>query len=170
MEILQQIQQNQYITQRDLAKNTGMSLGAINLVLKNMIVKGLIRIEKLSPKKIRYILTPDGMAQSIVNTYNYMLKSYKNISYMQNIIITFLNNQCNINIKMIYLFGDEDEIFKILDMILKKAISNISYTRLNNIEGIDMSIENVVLTWNSKFKDILDKNNIANFNILEYMI
>ena len=34
LEILTHIQENEYITQREIAEKTGLSLGAVNLLLK----------------------------------------------------------------------------------------------------------------------------------------
>jgi DNA-binding MarR family transcriptional regulator len=63
-EVLNHLQENEITTQRRISKRTGLSLGAVNLLLKKMARKGLIKIEKLNSRTMRYILTPQGYRKS----------------------------------------------------------------------------------------------------------
>jgi len=56
--VLNHLQENEITTQRKISSNTGLSLGAVNLLLKKMVRKGLIKVEKLNARTVRYILTP----------------------------------------------------------------------------------------------------------------
>lgn len=169
LEVLQQIQDNEYITQRDLAQVTGMSLGTINILLKKMITTGLIKIEKLNPQKIKYILTPEGMAEKAAKTYQYIVKSYNNISKMQKAIISIIEEQKDKGIKAIYFFGDDDEVYKIIQLVLNQTSIKIKHKRINNIKDISKSKLAIVLVWNTENEQILNKNNINNINILKYI-
>jgi len=75
-EILRKISRNPDFTQRDIAKDLGLSLGKLNYCIKALKDKGLIKIEnfKKNPKKINYlyILTPKGMAKKTKLTINFM--------------------------------------------------------------------------------------------------
>lgn len=74
--ILRKIQNNPNLTQRDLAKDLGISLGKFNYCLKALKLKGLVKINnfKKSDKKIRYlyILTPEGISLKTKLTVNFM--------------------------------------------------------------------------------------------------
>lgn len=168
LEILQQIQDNEYVTQRDLAQITGASLGTINILLKKMIKTGLIKIEKLNPQKIKYILTPEGMAEKTTKTYQYIVKSYNNISKIQKTIISIIENQKENGIKDIYFFGEDDEVYKIIQLVLQSSIK-IKYKRVNDIKFINKSKSTIVLVWNNQKEQILNQNNIENINILKYI-
>ena len=48
-EVLTHLQNHELTTQRKIATRTGLSLGAVNLLLKRMVRKGLIKVEKLTP-------------------------------------------------------------------------------------------------------------------------
>jgi len=168
LEILQQIQDNEYVTQRDLAQITGVSLGTINILLKKMIKTGLIKIEKLNPQKIKYILTPEGMAEKTAKTYQYIVKSYNNISKMQKTIISIIENQKENGIKAIYFFGEDDEVYKIIQLVLQSSIK-IKHKRINDIKSINKSKSTIVLVWNNQKEQILNQNNIENINILKYI-
>ncbi len=64
------------ITQRELAKNLGFSLGKLNYCLKALKNKGLIKIEnfKSNPNKFNYfyVLTPKGISEKTKLTVNFM--------------------------------------------------------------------------------------------------
>ena len=74
--ILRKIQNNPNLTQRDLAKDLGISLGKFNYCLKALKLKGLVKINnfKKSDKKIRYLymLTPEGISLKTKLTVNFM--------------------------------------------------------------------------------------------------
>src|SRR5690554_4855726 len=78
-EVLTHLQNHELTTQRKIATRTGLSLGAVNLLLKRMVRKGLIKVEKLTPRTVRYILTPQGMKEKTRLTYQYVRRSYRQI-------------------------------------------------------------------------------------------
>ena len=67
--LLKELEKEEKQSQRELAKVLGFSLGKLNFVLKALIVKGLVKMEKFahSEQKIQYrfILTPDGIKEKI---------------------------------------------------------------------------------------------------------
>jgi DNA-binding MarR family transcriptional regulator len=60
LEILEKIESNGHLTQRDLSKEVGIALGLVNLLLKKMVKKGWIKINNIDAKKIKYLITPEG--------------------------------------------------------------------------------------------------------------
>lgn len=79
LEILKSVDEEKRITQRELAKRTGLSLGAVNVLLKRLIHKGLIKIEHINARTIKYVLTPKGLMEKARLTYQYIIKSYNYI-------------------------------------------------------------------------------------------
>ena len=65
--LLKELEKEEKQSQRELAKVLVFRLGKLNFVLKALIVKGLVKMEKFahSEQKIqyRYILTPDGIKE-----------------------------------------------------------------------------------------------------------
>ena len=166
LEVLQQIQENEYITQRDLAQNTGLSLGAVNLLIKKMINTGLIKIEKLNPQKIRYILTPEGMAEKAAKTYNYIVKNYNNMLHMQNVVKAIVDKQYEQGIRYIYLYGEQDEVFEIIKVVLEKCTQEygIKYRQVTQAQQIKRKDKAVVFVWENE-----KEKNIEAINILKYI-
>jgi DNA-binding MarR family transcriptional regulator len=60
LEILERLEGNGHLTQRDLSKEVGIALGLVNHLLKKMVNKGWIKIKNIDSKKIRYLITPEG--------------------------------------------------------------------------------------------------------------
>ncbi|WP_347489287.1 winged helix-turn-helix transcriptional regulator [Desulfoscipio sp. XC116] len=78
-EILSYIEKNTEISQRQIAGGTGLSVGTVNLLLKKMVHKGLLKLERVNGRTLRYILTPGGMAEKTRLAYQYLKASYGQI-------------------------------------------------------------------------------------------
>ncbi len=72
LEILQVIDQEQGITQRNLAKQLGVALGLANSYLKRCVRKGLIKIHQAPANRYLYYLTPKGFAEKSRLTARYL--------------------------------------------------------------------------------------------------
>lgn len=74
--VLKYVEENPSITQRELAKELGISVGKANYCLKALIDKGWIKANnfKNSNKKLAYfyILTPNGIEQKTKITINFL--------------------------------------------------------------------------------------------------
>ena len=80
-EILRKISKKPKSSQRQLAKELGISLGKLNYCVKELIQKGLIKIEnfKKNQNKINYlyVLTPQGISSKTKMTINFMKRKLK---------------------------------------------------------------------------------------------
>lgn len=78
LEILRKINKKPKLSQRELAKELGFSLGKLNYCIKELKKKGLVKIEnfKKNPNKLNYIylLTPKGVSEKTKLTINFMKK------------------------------------------------------------------------------------------------
>jgi DNA-binding MarR family transcriptional regulator len=82
LEILTAIGQGTPVTQRALAQQLGVALGLANLCLKRLIGKGLIKAREFpakpsARKRLRYVLTPKGVAEKTRLSYEYMAYSLR---------------------------------------------------------------------------------------------
>ena len=64
LEILEKIENNGHLTQRDLSKEVGIALGLINHLLKKMVQKGWVKIKNVDARRIKYLITPEGARRS----------------------------------------------------------------------------------------------------------
>lgn len=76
LEILRHIKKTEELSQRNLAKTLGFSLGKLNYLIRALQKKGLIKIEnfKKNPNKSKYLyyLTPKGLTVKTTLTLNFM--------------------------------------------------------------------------------------------------
>ena len=65
LDLLRKLESNPQLTQRDLSREMGVSLGKVNYCMKKMTEKGLIKLTNFSsnPNKMgyTYLLTPQGI-------------------------------------------------------------------------------------------------------------
>jgi DNA-binding MarR family transcriptional regulator len=80
LEILTAIGDGDAPSQRVLAERLGVALGLTNLYLKRLVRKGYVKVVQFSAKpaprtRLRYLLTPRGLAEKTRLTYAYMDRS-----------------------------------------------------------------------------------------------
>lgn len=80
LEILTAIEEGRPLTQRALAERLGVALGLTNLYLKRLAKRGYIKIKDFprkpaAGKRLRYLLTPKGIAEKSRLTYEHMAYS-----------------------------------------------------------------------------------------------
>ena len=142
--ILQNIQENSSITQRELSSKTGISLGSINILLNKMIKEGLIKMEKIPSERVLYMLTPKGMIEKINKTYNYIKIHYNYLNNTKEKLKEVL--RCILESEdKIYILVDNDEV----RMLAKQAIAEIDNE--NNIiisnDIVAESLGNIIITF-----------------------
>lgn len=83
LHVLQEIQLNPQITQRDLAQKLEISLGKLNFLIRALIDKGIIEIKNFKNSKHKlaymYLLTPVGIKMKIQLTQKFFI--YKTQEY-----------------------------------------------------------------------------------------
>jgi DNA-binding Lrp family transcriptional regulator len=77
LEILQEISANDHISQRHLSKKLAVSTGLVHLYIKRLVQKGYIRVAGIKPRRLKYLLTPRGIAEKTKLTYEFTLISYR---------------------------------------------------------------------------------------------
>ncbi len=70
--ILEQIELEPDTSQATLASRLDVAVGTINWHLKRLVAKGYVKVHRLERKKLRYIITPEGIAQRAKLTVDYI--------------------------------------------------------------------------------------------------
>ena len=76
LEMLTHIEANPDISQVTLADELGVAVGTINWYLKRLISKGYVKVKRAQRKKLRYIITPEGIALRANLTVDYIKTSF----------------------------------------------------------------------------------------------
>ena len=72
LRVLEEIDQDPELTQRQLSRRMGVALGVGNLLLKNLAKKGYVKVTHLSWKRWIYVITPKGMTRKVNLTLSYI--------------------------------------------------------------------------------------------------
>jgi DNA-binding MarR family transcriptional regulator len=72
LDLLGAIADDHGATQRDLAARLGIALGLTNALVRRLARKGHIKIAHVSPRRVRYLLTPKGILEKSRLTYSYI--------------------------------------------------------------------------------------------------
>ena len=90
LELMHILQENPNISQRQLAKEIGLSIGKVNYCLKALIDIGFVKVDnfKNSKKKIKYayILTPKGIKQKIIIAEQFIEKKIEEYEKLKKFI------------------------------------------------------------------------------------
>jgi len=75
--LLEHITQDPDATQATLATQLGVAVGTINWHLKRLIAKGYVKVRRAERRKLRYIITPEGLALRAHLTLDYIQNSFR---------------------------------------------------------------------------------------------
>ena len=78
LQILNELSDNNSLTQREISSNLGIALGLVNSYIKNLISKGFITVRSIPPRRYAYFLTPKGFSEKTRLTYH-LLQDYTRI-------------------------------------------------------------------------------------------
>lgn len=62
LSLLEKIERDPDVTQADLATQLGVAVGTINWHLRRLVEKGYVKVKRAERRKLKYIITPDGLA------------------------------------------------------------------------------------------------------------
>ena len=74
--LLETIEKDPDVTQATLATQMDVAVGTVNWHLKRLIEKGYVKIKRAERKKLRYIITPEGIALRARLTVDYLEQQF----------------------------------------------------------------------------------------------
>jgi DNA-binding MarR family transcriptional regulator len=72
LNLLEHIEADPDITQASLADQLGVAVGTVNWHIKRLVEKGYVKVKRAQRKKLRYIITPSGIALRARLTVEYI--------------------------------------------------------------------------------------------------
>lgn len=108
MNILDEIIQDPDTTQANLATRLGVAVGTVNWHLKRLVAKGYVKVKRAERKKLRYMITPEGVALRAKLTVAYVEQSmalYRDTREQARKVLSEAREQGNTSIKIL---GDGD--------------------------------------------------------------
>ena len=75
MMMLEEIEHDPDVSQASLATQLGVAVGTVNWHIKRLIAKGYVKVKRAERRKLRYIITPEGIAFRARLTIDYIEQS-----------------------------------------------------------------------------------------------
>lgn len=77
LKILEQLENDPNLTQAGLATRLGVAVGTINWYLKRLVAKGYVKAHRLDRKRLKYIVTRQGIALRSRLTVEYLQRTMR---------------------------------------------------------------------------------------------
>jgi DNA-binding MarR family transcriptional regulator len=106
--LLEQIEHDPDVTQASLAAQLGVAVGTVNWLIRRMIDKGYVKIKRAQRRKLKYIITPEGLAFRAQLTVNYIDTSMRLYRRTRQHVRELLIEVKKANYSTIYVVGEGD--------------------------------------------------------------
>ena len=159
LQLLEEIEQNPKISQRELSNKFGIALGVTNACIKRMARRGLIKLKGIPPRRIAYYLTPKGFTEKTKLTLSFFSYNIHHYAEMKKQISKKLIEMQNSGVKRVAFYGVSDEmeiayvILQGTDMELVAIVDGNDGVRRQTVLG--RKAENPVIIENLKADAIL---------------
>ena len=153
LKIIEEIAKNRGVTQRELSRKAGISLGMVNISLKRLIRKGYVKVKGMNKRSLEYILTPKGFSEKAKKSYRYFLNTLDSLKKMKEKIQSLILTEYTKGARNFVILGD-GELADIVEMSLKSlAFDDVKYKRVKD-KGQIKEKNCVVLSTQEKYRKI----------------
>jgi DNA-binding MarR family transcriptional regulator len=108
LHILEYLEHNPDTTQADLATLLGVAVGSVNWYLKRLINKGYVKVRQMQRRRLRYLVTPQGLAEKARLTQAYMQASLRLYREVRGQARSLLTQVMESGYHMVRIEGDGD--------------------------------------------------------------
>jgi DNA-binding MarR family transcriptional regulator len=77
LSLLESIELDPDVTQATLAEQLGVAVGTVNWHLKRLVSKGYVKVKKAQRRKLRYLITPEGIALRARLTVEFVERNFQ---------------------------------------------------------------------------------------------
>ncbi len=143
LEILERLEGNCHLTQRDLSREVGIALGLVNHLLKKMVKKGWVKIKNIDSKKIRYLITPEGAREKSGLLYKRVESTIHFYLDAKRVIKEKVEHLKGDGVKSVSIYGI-NHISEVLFIVLKELGLELTYVVEEEKEGEEWFGYNVI--------------------------
>lgn len=98
---LRELAKDKTLSQRDLSRKIGLSVGRVNYIIKALLNKGFIKAERFKNSKNKiaymYILTPTGISEKVIQTKSFLTRKTKEYELLRDEIDQLQNESIKIS-------------------------------------------------------------------------
>jgi len=105
LDTLLEIKDNPALSQRSLAHKLNISLGLTNAILQNLIHRGWVKAQKMTGRKILYLITPQGIARATNLVYDRFRETQNYYQYTKELLTSYLTGLYNKGKRRAVIYG-----------------------------------------------------------------
>ena len=105
LKTLLQIKDDPSLSQRSLSHRLNISLGLTNAILQNLIHRGWVKAQKMTGRKILYLITPQGIARATNLAYERFRETQHYYQYTKELLTSYLTNLYNQGKRRAVIYG-----------------------------------------------------------------
>jgi len=137
--LLEEIEQNPKVSQRELSHKFGIALGVTNACIKRMARRGLIRLKGIPPRRIAYYLSPKRYLEKANLTLRFFSYNIRHYAEMKKQISKKLIEMQDGGVKRVAFYWLSDEM-------------EVAYITL---QGLDMKLVGIMDDEKHRGKNVL---------------
>src|SRR5512147_1300924 len=108
--LLENIENDPDVNQATLATQLGVAVGTVNWHIKRLIAKGYVKVKRAERKKLRYIITPEGIALRARLAVDYVERSFSIYRRTRQRVREFLSQVQNAGYDRVRVLGKGDVV------------------------------------------------------------
>ena len=93
------------LSQRELSRRLNISLGLVNTFIKRLVNKGYFKMTTMPRNRVKYFLTPAGLARKSRLTVEYLKYSVDSYKEIKNLLLNKYKDMEKSNIEKILFYG-----------------------------------------------------------------
>lgn len=154
MVMLEKIEYDPDITQANLAAQLGVAVGTVNWHLKRLVAKGYVKVKRAQRRKLRYIITPEGLAFRARLTVNFIDQSMQLYRLIRSRVLEAVKDVKLAGYDSVRIVGDGDiaDICRLTCIEQGLAITNSEQAPLLELNDLKVILH---------LEDTLEKNVVA---------
>lgn len=102
---MDEIDRNGIHSQRELSQRLNISLGLVNTFLKRLVNKGYFKVTTMPRNRVKYFLTPEGLARKAKLTADYLRYSVHFYRDIKDLLLDKFTDMEKNQVKSILFFG-----------------------------------------------------------------
>jgi DNA-binding MarR family transcriptional regulator len=105
LRLMGEIEQDGGSSQRELSRRLNLSLGLVNTFLKRLVNKGYFKVKTMPSNRVKYFLTPEGVARKTRLTVEYLQYSARFYRDIKQVLIEKFEEMERKQIRSVLFFG-----------------------------------------------------------------
>jgi DNA-binding MarR family transcriptional regulator len=141
--ILEEIEQDPDTSQAAMATTLEVAVGTINWHLKRLIEKGYVKVSRVERRKLKYIITPEGLALRARLTIDYIQNSFNLYRLVRERVVAALKDVKAAGYKTVRIEGSGDvaEVCRLTCLEHEIQVSDDGVGPLMRIVGLKVFVD-----------------------------